>query len=513
VDASCSSDVENLAFSVDVVIDDVVIVTADSLSAQANCVDTGGGPSCTNTGTFFTNLCIQAVNPPLACTPISPGANQVIPVNVVGVVTGNVIVQEEVVRTSNVDPDCASGAGLTVTMIHLDLVAVAGSIPIDVRIAEADAFVGCVITTAQFVVNKDFIGNNAADVNVALVCTSGTVVNDDPTASEADPANFTVNGYSAGATCTATETVPAGYTANQSDCVNVDLEADGVCTITNTSTAQFIVNKDFIPDNAASVNVTLNCTSGTVVNDDITASEADPANFTVNGFNAGTTCTAFEASPPGYIVNEFNCQTVAISAGGSASCTITNTQTTAQFVVNKDFVPNTAGDVSVSLTCATGTVTNDDTTASEADPANFTVTGFSPGTVCTAVEVVPGGYSGNQTNCQNVLISNGNTSSCTMVNTQVSTPTPTPTPPPGTPTATPAPGTATPTPGPATSTPTPPQAVGGVLGLIDAGGSPASSRSPGMTLGQWLFLLGGLGLGAGLVASFALWSRRRKDQS
>lgn len=51
-------------------------------------------------------------------------------------------------------------------------------------------------------------------------------------ASESTPAVFTVTGASSGATCTATETVPAGYTANQTNCVNVAL--GGTCTITNT---------------------------------------------------------------------------------------------------------------------------------------------------------------------------------------------------------------------------------------------------------------------------------------
>jgi len=52
--------------------------------------------------------------------------------------------------------------------------------------------------------------------------------------SESDPANFTVKGFSMGTTCTATETVPVGYAADQKDCLNVDLVSDGVCTITNT---------------------------------------------------------------------------------------------------------------------------------------------------------------------------------------------------------------------------------------------------------------------------------------
>ena len=95
----------------------------------------------------------------------------------------------------------------------------------------------CPIATVE--VKKDFSDDNTASVTVALVCTSGTVVNDDTTASEADPANFTVNGFTVGATCTATETVPAGYTANQTACAGVAITPGGTpsCTIVNTLNA------------------------------------------------------------------------------------------------------------------------------------------------------------------------------------------------------------------------------------------------------------------------------------
>lgn len=81
-------------------------------------------------------------------------------------------------------------------------------------------------------VNKDFIPNSTAAVPVALTCTSGTVDTTPLNASEATPAVFTVTGASLGATCTATETVPAGYMADQTGCVGVAL--GGSCTITNT---------------------------------------------------------------------------------------------------------------------------------------------------------------------------------------------------------------------------------------------------------------------------------------
>jgi hypothetical protein len=186
----------------------------------------------------------------------------------------------------------------------------------------------CTITNRlrrdQFVVNKNFIPNSLDSVNVSLTCTHGTVVTTPLPASETASAVFTVEGFANDTTCTATETVPAGYTADQSDCLNVDLALDGACTIINTlPTAQFVVNKDFVPDSGAEVVVSLSCTSGSVVNDDTSASEADPANFTVKGFSPGTTCTATEAVPAGYTPDESDCLSVDLVSDGV--CTITNT--------------------------------------------------------------------------------------------------------------------------------------------------------------------------------------------
>ena len=191
-----------------------------------------------------------------------------------------------------------------------------------------------------------------------------------------------MNGFSASATCTASETVPANYSADESACLNVAIAITGgpfSCTITNTATFQVL--KDFSNDNPAAVIVGLTCTSGTVTVDDPTASEADPADFTVEGFSPGASCTATETFglPAGYTKDESACVAVPIT-GGPSSCTITNTLNTAVFNVTKDFTNDGAAIVTVALTCTSGTVTVDDATADEGTPdtADFTVEGFSP---------------------------------------------------------------------------------------------------------------------------------------
>ena len=86
-----------------------------------------------------------------------------------------------------------------------------------------------------FTVFKEFSDNNSASVSVSLSCTSGTVSNNPQWASEASPAIFAVEGALPGASCTAVEnSVPSGYTANQSDCQDGD-PVDGSCTIVNLS--------------------------------------------------------------------------------------------------------------------------------------------------------------------------------------------------------------------------------------------------------------------------------------
>ncbi|MEO7200207.1 MAG: IPTL-CTERM sorting domain-containing protein, partial [Dokdonella sp.] len=181
----------------------------------------------------------------------------------------------------------------------------------------------CTITNTldseTIVVNKDFIPDSTATVPVELLCTSGTVTTTPLNASESSPAVFTVTGASPGATCTATETVPGGYTAAQADCISVAL--GGSCTITNTLDSNtIVVNKDFIPDSTATVPVELTCSSGTVTTTPLNASESSPAVFTVTSASPGTTCTATETVPNGYTAEQTDCASVAL--GGS--CTITN---------------------------------------------------------------------------------------------------------------------------------------------------------------------------------------------
>ncbi|MDO8614791.1 MAG: hypothetical protein Q7T33_03520, partial [Dehalococcoidia bacterium] len=355
------------------------------------------------------------------------------------------------------------------------------------------------LNTAQFLVRKDFSDNSTASVTVSLSCASGNASPPSASASEGTPAAFTVTGFTGNPLCTGTESpVPAGYISIGNCSANL---TTGTCTIVNTlRTGDFQVLKDFQPDSAASVSVSLSCGGGGNVSPGSgNASESTPATFTVSGHTGDPTCTATEASVPGGYSSSDTCS-AALSVG---HCTIVNILNTDEFTVNKDFSDNSAASVTVSLTCPGANVSPASLPASEASGALFTVTGFTGDPACNASEtLVPAGYTSTGT-CSAALSAGG----CTIVNTFVPTPTPTPTPSPTptppvvpatqTPTATPpptqpptAPPTAPPTQAPTdTPTPTPTQLPASQTPkptvLPDSGAAtPTPSPTPSPTVAQ-----------------------------
>ena len=136
--------------------------------------------------------------------------------------------------------------------------------------------------------------------------------------------------YDQGTTVALTATPASGYRFDSwsgpdaTDCSDgsVTMSADKSCTANFAlPSGQFVVHKDFIPNSAASVSVSLNCTSGSVSPASASASEGTPATFTVTGFTGNPNCTATESPvPPGY-TSSGSCSAT-LTAG---SCTITNT--------------------------------------------------------------------------------------------------------------------------------------------------------------------------------------------
>ncbi|HMB59130.1 MAG TPA: hypothetical protein VKN35_04385, partial [Xanthomonadales bacterium] len=302
-----------------------------------------------------------------------------------------------------------------------DVVVATGNEQISVDVS-GDGTFSCVFTntstTGSVTVIKDFSDDDPAAVNMTLTCTSGSITTNPLPASEGSPAVFEVTGFTAGATCTATEAATPGYAQDISDCQRAGISAvNGVCTMVNTLNAgQFAVIKDFSDNNPAPIDMTLTCTSGTIgPANPLPASEGSPALFTVTGALQGATCTATEAATPGYTQDISGCQAGGLLADGG-SCTMVNTLNDFSFTVNKDFSDDATDSVDVTLTCSSGMITTNPLPASEASPAVFQITGALPDATCTATEAAIPGYSQDISGCQvGGLLADGG--SCTMVYT------------------------------------------------------------------------------------------------
>jgi hypothetical protein len=102
-----------------------------------------------------------------------------------------------------------------------------------------------------------------------------------------------------------------------------------------------------------------------------------------------------------------------------ANCYFTDTETSADFTVHKDYQPdqpNGGPDVKVTLDCETGSVGGGAQTVNEDAPATFTVAGYSGDPVCTATEAQAlAGYASSG-NCSAALSAGG----CTITNAQTS---------------------------------------------------------------------------------------------
>lgn len=175
------------------------------------------------------------------------------------------------------------------------------------------------------------------------------------------------------------------------------------------------VNKDFSDNNAEGVSVGLTCTSGTISETPLVATESVPAEFVVGAADPGAVCTATEVVPVGYTADQSSC--VGVELGGS--CTITNTlipDAAEVITVNKDFSDDNTAVVSIALSCTSGTLTTTPLNAGEGAPAMFTLTGSADGATCTATESSgPVGYIVDASDCASVAPG----ASCTIVNTLI----------------------------------------------------------------------------------------------
>ena len=191
------------------------------------------------------------------------------------------------------------------------------------------------------------------------------------------------------------------------------------CTFTNTKNGTLTVDKNF--SDASNGSVTITVSGCDVAENDKTATHTINAVFNVINLPAtgSANCTATESATPGYSQAQSLCATVAVAAGGSESCTITNTLNSASFNVSKVYSPSgPVAPVNVTVTCQAGQVESNGLAVTPGPATSFTVNGIpSGGTSCTAAESpVPTGYTASGCTTPVPLSENG-TAGCTITNT------------------------------------------------------------------------------------------------
>ena len=223
------------------------------------------------------------------------------------------------------------------------------------------SFTSCTIENTvnlgTFTVRKIYTVEDPASVSVTATCTSPAVVTNNPQpASTSTSAVFNVTHVVPGeTTCTATEAVPPGYTADEADCQDGD-PIDGGCAITNEPVrrATFLVTKDFTDDNPSEVEVEISCFTGLPLVQSQDISETQDVEFIVESFDPGELdCDVSEVIPNGYsptydgsIIDGEATEPVEDASGchflevvyGEFQCSIVNTPDPVDVVVEKVWV-------------------------------------------------------------------------------------------------------------------------------------------------------------------------------
>jgi len=223
-----------------------------------------------------------------------------------------------------------------------------------------DAFAVCTFTNvleveetrATFLVTKDYSDDNDDEVQVTLTCNNGLPLEQSFMISEGNPVLFVITQFTNGfPDCTVTETdVADGYTpsydngsetSDESCAYSGVTEGDYTCDITNNADpAEFTVYKEWVIEGAGGhevleqVSVTIVCNNpiegGYDTGSDYRLSEYlygdDSLTVSVETTERSAECQAWEdvLSQSG-VESSDDCGPRTILAGGSSSCTFTNT--------------------------------------------------------------------------------------------------------------------------------------------------------------------------------------------
>jgi IPTL-CTERM motif len=206
--------------------------------------------------------------------------------------------------------------------------------------------------TATFLVTKTYSDSNPDAVEVTLSCNTGLPLTQSFMISDDEPVNFVVTNFTQGAMdCEVTETgTAAGYTpsydngsiVSTTSCAYTGVASgEYACAIINTAEpATFAVTKDWVIGGAEGDDVieeaivTIFCNNeiqegswngSHYVLSDLLIGDGDSLVATVDTTLQSALCWAEEDIVQSGVESEDDCSQRAIPAGGSSSCTITNT--------------------------------------------------------------------------------------------------------------------------------------------------------------------------------------------
>ncbi len=141
----------------------------------------------------------------------------------------------------------------------------------------------------------------------------------------------TVNNLVSGSDYNISETVPAGWDLNSATCTNGTTDAITVvagqtttCTFSNTKKGHLIVHKVTNPQSDTSTQFSVTATGSGVISGN--ATQAITGGSTVNYEVTPGTYFVSEADVTGWDETGNNCSNIAVAAGETKECTITNTQ-------------------------------------------------------------------------------------------------------------------------------------------------------------------------------------------
>ncbi len=274
------------------------------------------------------------------------------------------------------------------------------------------------LTLNKIVVNDN--GGNAVASDWTLTATGPTIISGDGTVSSDgtfDAGTYTlsesslVTGYTAGNwSC-----IKNGNPAAEGSTITLGLGDTAVCTITNNDIAPTItLTKAVINNNGGSAGVddfglTVGgslVTSGQTVsasaNTPIVLNEVGLAGYSFVSITGDDKCPAVLGGA------------VTLNEGENVSCTITNDDQAGTLIVRKVLIKDNGG--SESLTDFKYKINDGVETAFEADGENSS--SVNAGTY-TITEVTAEGYTTSYSNCANVVVSNGETETCTITNDDI----------------------------------------------------------------------------------------------